>query len=206
MHPPWPGQHPSASLGQATVDAWPGYAFQACDPGPCWVRTASGTAGPRRAQAVTAGVSQSQVTGHTGRGPGQIHGPLVLGPREGGGAGGDPGFGGGHAAVSELDKPVAVGDQLDQGVQAAARPRSVNGTAVPFGWWMAGRPGLPRRQTGRKGGVAICGRTARPVWAGGRQAPVADGRRPIDNAEARYRVASSTRELAPDRGGPGGPA
>jgi hypothetical protein len=34
------------------------------DPGPCWVRIASGTAGPRWARAVTVGESGSQVTGH----------------------------------------------------------------------------------------------------------------------------------------------
>jgi hypothetical protein len=34
-------------------------------PGPCWVRTVSGTAGPRRARGVTAGMRESQVTGHS---------------------------------------------------------------------------------------------------------------------------------------------
>src|SRR5215213_7218174 len=33
------------------------------DAGPCWVRTASGTAGPRRARAVNVGESASQVRG-----------------------------------------------------------------------------------------------------------------------------------------------
>jgi hypothetical protein len=34
-------------------------------PGPCWVRTVSGTAGPRRARGVTAGMRESQVTEHS---------------------------------------------------------------------------------------------------------------------------------------------
>jgi hypothetical protein len=34
-------------------------------PGPCWVRTASGTAGPRRARAVNVGESTSHVTGRS---------------------------------------------------------------------------------------------------------------------------------------------
>jgi hypothetical protein len=54
------------------------------------------------------------------------------GCRQSGGAGGDPGLGGGEAAAGEEGEPVAVGGQLDQASRRASSPRSEDGTAVPF--------------------------------------------------------------------------
>jgi hypothetical protein len=53
----------SCTIGEASrVDERPGRAFQARDPGPRWVRTAPGTAGPQWARAVT--VRRVRIAGH----------------------------------------------------------------------------------------------------------------------------------------------
>jgi len=53
-----------------------------------------------------------------GRGGRKPSGPIAPGRRQLGGLSGDPGLGGGQAAVEEKGEPVAVGDELDQGVEA----------------------------------------------------------------------------------------
>jgi hypothetical protein len=59
------------------IDPRPDSAFQARDPGPCWVRTTPESAGPRRARAVTLGESESQVIGPYPAPPGTAK-PQVL--------------------------------------------------------------------------------------------------------------------------------
>ena len=56
-----PNCPPSGDQAQEATLGW----TAPSSPGPCWVRTASATAGPRRAQAVTVGERESQVTRHS---------------------------------------------------------------------------------------------------------------------------------------------
>jgi hypothetical protein len=73
MHPAWPGQQRSVSLGRAAVGAWPGYPFQARDR---WA-----TSGPHlgHAQPDCSGQHRSPPVRHRRSSPGRLNqGPQVV--------------------------------------------------------------------------------------------------------------------------------
>jgi hypothetical protein len=74
---------------------------------------------------------------------------------------GDAGLGGGQPAVGAKGKPVTLGDQRDQGVQAGEQPAVIGWHGGSLrGTGCRGGRSLPRDLAGLKGAAAICGRTA----------------------------------------------
>ena len=112
-------------------------------PGPPWRNTGQGTVAPggvdeagpqassiwaRRRRLVAPGGRRGPAAGRRPRRPPAAAPPRRAGPwrtrgwwspgrADPGGAGGDPGLGGGQAAAGEQGEPVAVGGELDQGVE-----------------------------------------------------------------------------------------
>jgi hypothetical protein len=114
-----------------------------------------------RLQPVAAGPQEADPFGD---GPEQLDG-VALGHARGaggraprladaGGAGGHPGLGRGQAAVGEQGEPVAVGGELDQGVEAGEQPAVVGAVwgrhGVPPGDGTQGGRSLPRHPAGQK--------------------------------------------------------
>jgi hypothetical protein len=108
--------------------------------------------GPRVAQAgrLQSVAPDPQQPDPLGHGPQQLHrvplgqggatGRLAPGRADPGGAGGDPGLGGGQAAAGEQGEPVAVGGELDQGVDSGEQPEVSGWHGGPLQVRRAGRP------------------------------------------------------------------
>jgi hypothetical protein len=114
-----------------------------------------------RLQPVAAGPQEADPLGD---GPEQLDG-VALGHARGaggrvprladaGGAGRDPGLGRGQAAVGEQGEPMAVGGELDQGIEAGEQSAVVGAVwgrhGVPPGDGTQGGRSLPRHPAGQK--------------------------------------------------------